>query len=270
MIDKDGLIVDEVGAWAKEKHERLRKYIVASSGARRKYLPPKGEGTSYIDLYSGSGRARIRETEEVIDGSPVVAFKCARDCNARFSEIHLADADPERRSAAVKRIAALRGFAFEHEGTAEDAVKKVCDHINPYGLHFAFLDPFNLQDLPFAVIAALARLNRMDLLIHVSAQDLQRNLERYTAEGDSRLETFAPGWRKAIDLSQSQSAIRAAILRYWRDSIAKLGITTSDGVELVSGDRNQRLYWLVFASRNEFAKTLWEDIRNISGQRQLF
>ena len=263
------MIVDEVGTWAKEKHERLRKYVVASSGARRKFLPPVGEGASYIDLYCGSGRAIIRDTNETIDGSPLVAFKCARDTNSRFSEIHLADADPDKRSAAIRRIEELGGKAIEHAGAADRAVKTVCDYLNPYGLHFAFLDPYNLQDLPFSVIASLARFQRMDMLIHVSAQDLQRNLHLYTAEGDTRLETFMPGWRRAVNVNQSQQRVRAALLQYWLEKIKKLGLSPAGGIELVSGEKNQRLYWLVFVSRSEFAKGLWEDIRNVSGQSQL-
>jgi hypothetical protein len=27
MLDDDGLRLDEVGPWAKDKHERLRKYV---------------------------------------------------------------------------------------------------------------------------------------------------------------------------------------------------------------------------------------------------
>jgi hypothetical protein len=40
----DGLIVSEVGAWATEKHDRLRKYIQASHGARAMFLRPNGTG----------------------------------------------------------------------------------------------------------------------------------------------------------------------------------------------------------------------------------
>ena len=66
----DGLIVGEVGQWATEKHERLRKYIQASHGARAKYLPPTGTGgASYIELYSGAGRSLIKDTNQIIDGS---------------------------------------------------------------------------------------------------------------------------------------------------------------------------------------------------------
>jgi hypothetical protein len=61
------------------------------------------------------------------------------------------------------------------------------------------------------------------MLIHISAQDLQRNLHSYTRPGDRRLESFAPGWRKAIDLNQSQKAIRAAILTFWASKVEALG-----------------------------------------------
>jgi three-Cys-motif partner protein len=161
----DGLPIDEVGVWALEKHERLRKYISAARGARRKYLPPSGTGgATYVDLYCGSGKAIIRDTGQEIDGSPLVAFKCARDGNARFSEIHLGDVDSEKLAVAVQRIKNLGSVAIEHEGPADRAVDSVINYLNPSGLHFAFLDPFNLQDLPFSVIRKLSQFQRMDML----------------------------------------------------------------------------------------------------------
>ena len=33
MLDDDGLPLDEVGAWAKDKHDRLRKYVDISRAA---------------------------------------------------------------------------------------------------------------------------------------------------------------------------------------------------------------------------------------------
>jgi three-Cys-motif partner protein len=260
----NNLPIDEVGSWALEKHERLIKYINASRGARRKSLPPSGTGgASYIDLYCGSGKSIIRDTGQTIDGSPLVAFNCARAANAPFSEIHIADHNAKRRAAAAARIKSAGGNATQHEGTAFEAVSSVVNFINPTGLHFAFLDPYNLQDLPFAVIEQLSRFQRMDMVIHVSVQDLQRNLDRY------RLETFAPGWRDKVKLNQSQNAIRAELLAFWLDKIRVLGVSPARGIALVSGERNQRLYWLVFVSRSDFATRLWEDIRDPS-QRTLF
>lgn len=265
----DGLPLDEVGGWTLEKHERLRKYIDASRGAGRKFIPPAGTGgASYIDLYCGSGRAVIRDNGQIIDGSPLVAFKSARESGTPFSEIHLADMGPERRMAAATRIARAGSATNQHPGAAIEAVKSVAEFLNPSGLHFAFLDPYSLQDLPFSIIETLSRFQRMDMLIHVSAQDLQRNLDRYIQAGDTRLELFAPGWRDNVKLNQAQNRIRAGLLDYWLDKLRKLGVAPAQGISLVSGERNQRLYWLVFVSRSDFATRLWEDIRE-SRQRNL-
>src|SRR5262249_23909714 len=160
--------MDEVGPWAKEKHQRLRRYVDISRAARRKWIQGHG-GATYIDLYCGTGRAVIRDTGEKIDGSPLVAFKCARDVGVPFSEIHIADASEERRRAAQRRIITAGGSALTDVGPAEETARRIVKQVNPYGLHFAFLDPYNLQDLPFSVIQAFSSLKHVDILIHVSA-----------------------------------------------------------------------------------------------------
>lgn len=269
MLDDDGLEFDEVGPWAKEKHERLRKYVDISRAVRRKFLTRSGCAT-YIDLFCGSGRAFIRDTNEKIDGSPLVAFKCARDGGESFSEIHIADLEGEKVTTAAKRIASAGGRAMTYVGKVEDTVPQIAARLNPYGLHFAFLDPFNLDALSFSVIETLGRLKHIDMLIHVSAQDLQRNLDVYTKPEDNRLERFAPGWRQHVQLNQSQQRIRAALLGYWASRFETLGLSSAKHAELVSGqERNQRLYWLVLFSREKLARDFWEKIRSVSGQREL-
>jgi three-Cys-motif partner protein len=267
-MDNDGLPLDEVGAWAKDKHDRLRKYVDISRAARRKFVEGSG-GATYIDLYCGAGRAVVRETGETIDGSPLVAFKCAREGGVPFSEIYIADADEAKCCAATQRIANAGGRAAMDVGPAEDTSARIVARLNKYGLHFAFLDPFNLDDLPFSVIEAFSRLKRIDMLIHVSAQDLQRNLDAYSMSENGPLDHFAPGWRNVVNLKQSKGATRADYIKYWAAKMEALGLPPARA-ELVSGTtKNQRLYWLVFVSRSDFAKSLWDKIRNVSGQGEL-
>jgi three-Cys-motif partner protein len=269
MLDDDGLPLDEVGAWAGEKHDRLRRYIDISRAARKKFVEGSG-GATYIDLFRGSGRSFVRDAGERIDGSPLVAFRCAREGGVPFSEIHIADTSEARCRAAEQRIGRAGGSARAEIGTAEETARRIVRKLNPYGLHFAFLDPFNLQDLAFSVIETLSNLKRIDLLIHISAQDLQRNLHAYTRPGDDRLERFAPGWRSEVNLKQSQRAIRAALLVFWAKNVGALGLPPAQHAELASGvEKNQRLYWLVFVSRSDFAKGLWNKIRALSGQGEL-
>lgn len=269
MLDDDGLPLDEVGPWAKEKHERLYKYVDISRATRRKFVTGSG-GATYIDLFCGSGRAFIRDTDEKIDGSPLVAFKCAIDGGVPFSEIHIADADENKCGSAAKRIFAVGGSALHYTGKAEDTAAQIVGRLNSFGLHFAFLDPYNLDALPFAVIETLGRLKHIDMLIHVSAQDLQRNLDTYTKLDDTRLERFAPNWRDHVDLNQSQRSIRAGILAHWARNIEALGLSSAEHAELITGSaKNQRLYWLVMVSRHKLAKDFWDKIRNVSGQGEL-
>ena len=264
----DGLIVSEVGPWASEKHDRVRKYIDAASGARAKFLPPKGTaGASYIELYSGAGRSVIRDANQFIEASAVVAFKAGHASGHPFSEMHLSDLEAQNSAALVQRIKALGGAPTSYVGEAGVVVDQVMSAINPYGLHLAFLDPFICQ-LRFRSREML-RVKRMDMIIHVSLQDLQRNLDKHSRVGGS-LDIFAPGWRGAVDVNQATAALRAAFIEYWLKSIRSLGTHPATGKPLIVGEKNQRLYWLVFLSSNPLGQKLWNDIQNLSGQGSLF
>jgi three-Cys-motif partner protein len=270
VLDEDGLPLDEVGPWVKDKHDRLRKYVDISRAARRKWVEGSSRCATYVDLFCGAGRALIRDTGERVDGSPLVAFKSARDGGVPFSEIHIADVAEDRCGIAGQRIRGAGGSTISYIGAAEQTATQVMERLNRYGLHFVFLDPYNLQDLPFSVIEAFSRLKYIDMLIHVSVHDLQRNLDAYAKSDDSPLDRFAPGWRRAVDLRQGLAATRAAIFTYWASKIEALGLPPAKRAELVSGQtKNQRLYWLVFVSRSDFAKRLWDKIRNVSGQGEL-
>jgi three-Cys-motif partner protein len=262
----DKLIVDEVGPWSADKHERLRRYIDISRGARAKYVPPRGTGgAAYIELFSGPGKSRIRDTTKIVPASPLVAYAAAKASNVRFSAIYLNDLDFYKSAAVDKRIRAVGGAAVCFAKPADAAIDDILSALNPTGLHFAFLDPYNLEQLPFRIIEKLARLPRVDMLIHVSVLDLQRNLDRYSVEGGV-LDNFAPGWRYHVDVNQSIVSLRAALLAYWLQKIRNLGTMPAQGMELVTGPGGQRLYWLVFVSAHELAQKLWNAIRDIRGQ----
>lgn len=264
----DGLVVDEVGPWATDKHERLKRYIDASRGARMRFVPPRGVGASYIELFCGTGRSLIRDTTRFVDGSPIVAYKASQASNARFSELHLNDVDLAKVEAARMRITRLGGAVVGYTGAAEIIVEKIVSAINPYGLHFAFLDPYNLGQLPFSIIERLASVQRMDMLIHVSVQDLQRNLDDYSRPGGV-LDAFIPGWRDNVNIKQAINPLRAALLECWLSKIRSLGTTPAQGIELVAGPRGQRLYWLVFVSAHDLGQKLWNAVRDIRGQKEM-
>ncbi len=266
----DGLPADEVGVWAKEKHSYLGRYLDISRAARRKYIGPAKAGAAYFDLFCASGRSKIRNTNDWIDGSAVVAWKTSVAGEAPFSAVYVSDIDEESLNACVARLKKLGAPVFPIQANAVDAAQQMVSSVSEHGLHFAFLDPYNLESLDFRVISTLAALERIDLLIHVSAMDLQRNLlANLRAEG-STLDKFAPGWRDNVNTTGSNSEIRRRIVEYWREKVAGLGVWPSIDQRLISGEKNQPLYWLLLAARHGLAHQFWSTAANPEGQGRLF
>lgn len=260
---------EEVGAWAKEKHNRLRRYLDISRAARTKFLTGPSKSATFVDIFCGPGRARVKETGEWIDGSAVAAWRISQKGGAAFSDIYVADIDDERRAATVERLNRLKAPVRELKGSAVDAASTLAKTINAYGLHFAFIDPFSLGALDFRIIQALATVKRIDMLIHVSAMDLQRNLGINLGAENSAFDSFAPGWREKVDLARPQQAIRLQVVEYWRDLVAGLGKKPSTRMELITGSNGQRLYWLLLAAENDLAHKFW-DVATDDGQGSLF
>lgn len=177
-LDEQGLWVEHVGPWATDKLKIVTDYIQASSAARRRYL---GSGASYIDVFCGPGRSKIRTTGKYIDGSPVAAFKKANSEGSltRFTDMYISDADSDLLGSAETRLSQLGAPVHPTPGPASIALPQIVKRLNTSGLHFAFLDPHNLGSLSFDLFESLATLKRIDIIVHVSLSDLQRNADRY-------------------------------------------------------------------------------------------
>ncbi|HVO01624.1 MAG TPA: three-Cys-motif partner protein TcmP, partial [Candidatus Cybelea sp.] len=154
----DNLPFERVGAWVREKHERLTKYVDISRAVRRKFVEGRSGEATFIDLYCGPGRSQIRGTNELIDGGCVAAWKKSSERSGQFTKVVISDSKPELSRAAEARLIALNAPATALSGLAEDVVDGLVSSLGRHGLHFAYLDPFNLNALPFSVIRSLAKL----------------------------------------------------------------------------------------------------------------
>lgn len=256
-LDEQGLLVESVGPWAVDKLKIVTDYIQASSAARRRYL---GSGAAYIDVFCGPGRSKIRTTGKTIDGSPVAAFKKAGASLAPFTVMHISDADPELLSSGETRLIKLKAPVRVTPGPASSAMPKIVQQLNVLGLHFAFLDPHNLGALSFDLFESLARLKRIDVIVHVSLADLRRNANRYTSAAHDQFDRLAPGWRDHIRTDINQGALRAAIIQYWSAKVEALGLPRATHCELITATQNQQLYWLIFLGKHDLAHSLWSKI----------
>jgi three-Cys-motif partner protein len=253
----DGLIAEKVGSWAAEKLKLIADYVYASGGARKKYL---GTGAAYIDPFCGSGRSLIRGTTTFIDGSPVAAFKRALQSAGRFTSINISDEDKELLDAATKRLTAQSAPVRPIPGPASEAMPKIVQSLDRYGLHLALLDPYSLGALSFDLFEELAKLKNIDVIAHVSVFDLQRNAARYAGEDYDQFDKFAPGWRNKVSTDTNKKTFRDAIIKYWSDQVTALGLPQAKHWELIRGDQGQRLYWLILLARHELAHDLWAKV----------
>jgi three-Cys-motif partner protein len=260
---------DDIGGWAKEKHMYLLRYLEISRAARKKFLGGHRGGAAYFDLFCATGKSRIKKTGEWIDGSAIAAWKASVQSKAPFSGVYISDIDEESLSACATRLKKLGAPVFPIHASATVAAKKMVSCVNSSGLHIAFVDPYNLSSLDFEMISILSTLSRIDLLIHYSAMDFQRNLDMNLLAEHSDFDTLAPGWRETVDITGSQGRIRENIYEYWKKKIADLGFFTSTDQKLITGKKNQPLYRLLVASRHPLANKFWSVAVNPQGQGDL-
>lgn len=256
----DGLPAEDVGIWVREKHSLLCGYLNISSSARKKFLGEGKGGAAYIDLFCGPGRCRVRETGEWIEGGAVAAWEASRAKGTPFTRMIVGDQDESRLRACESRLLRRGAPVVALLGPATETAFKARQRTPPYGLNFAFLDPYKIEALAFSVIEELAKVKRIDMLVHVSTMDLQRNLDSYMAMDPSPFDAFAPGWREAISLDRSQRHLRGDIVEYWRSIVASVGAKPSEDVRTIKGTKGQRLYWLLLAAQHGLAQEFWKEI----------
>lgn len=262
----DDRLREIVGPWARRKHAILETYVGYTRGVRKGWVDRGPAGATYIDLFCGPGRVRIDGTEEVLPGSPMVAW--AGSGFGPFTHMCVADAHPDLVQHCLERLEDAGAPAERFVGDADVTVDEVLAKIDRRSYHFAFLDPFSLGSLSFEIIRKLARLKSIDIMAHVSVQDLNRNLRLYIDEQGSSLDRFAPRWRDTVDTRQSDEAVRLAIMDHWRGLLQTIDMKLADARPLITGDRGQPLYWLAFASRHPLGLRFWQSFQPPSPPRQ--
>jgi three-Cys-motif partner protein len=265
----DGLAAGECRDWATLKHDTLARYIQITLGVRRKFVDRAG--AAYIDLYSGAGRALNTDRGKFQDGSPIVAWKQAQASKVPFSKVFINDIDPALLHACKVRLERLGAPVTALGMDMSHAAEEVAQSLNPEGYHLAFLDPYDLG-IPFAAIKTLTSLRRIDMLLHVSAMDLQRNLPKAAADAGVRrkLDAFAPGWEKAVQSTANAQRQREQFVAHWVSLLEGLDAKTDTRWRLITNRKNAPLYWLVLIARHRLAHQFWQKQGSIAPQGDLF
>lgn len=259
----DGLyITEDVGEWSKDKHYYLMRYIDAFTTSMK---TKKWKSLHYIDLFAGSGIERIKETEQLEWGSPLIAAQAPKS----FDSLHLCESDSEKYHALTQRIKRCHSNAQVLHGDANEKISEIIPQIPKGSLSLAFLDPYGL-DLRFETIKLLSS-RKIDLIIFFpDCLDMIRNWKAYYFENnESKMDNFLGegiDWRSAL-LSSPKNNYADELLKLYTQQLSKLGYIHFDPKRISGQDRP--LYRLIFCCKDPTGLKLWQKIslKGPDGQR---
>jgi three-Cys-motif partner protein len=262
----DGLPARLTGQWVHGKKYYFSRYLdIMTHGVGRKW---QGK-LVYIDLFSGPGRSIVRGSQEIVDGSPILAL------NYEFARYIFVDI-PEVLSCLRKRLANHPKFSqiIFIEGDCNEVIEKVrfaspADHLT-----LAFIDPTGLQ-IQFRTIQRLVQNRSVDLLMTLQfGMGIRRNLNQYIKAEGAKLTAFLGNdeWRKDASEGGSASQVLLRIKNRYLHHLRELGYLPIRDREIdIRNDRNVLLYFMAFASRHPLGGKFWREAIKIewTGQRQM-
>lgn len=289
LPEDDGLPARESGEWVKEKLFYVKRYIDVFEVAMR---DKDWRKRIFIDLFSGPGKCIVRDTNDYLLGSPLLALQTQYP----FTDYYFVDMDSQNianlkiRSKASKvpedHIHCLVGDANQQvNAITSDIVrfdKTFIQGLLPC-LNLAFLDPEGLE-LEWKTVETLAGMKRMDLIIHYSQNGLTRNLDRcYAAQDDTVIDRFFGdrNWRdvyKKASEKREGVGIHRALIDYYKSKLRDLGYVVINDSEEISREplirnkkRNAPLYRLIFASKHPLGNKIWNEVtkKDVYGQGRL-
>jgi three-Cys-motif partner protein len=263
----DGLATPDVGAWAEEKYQLVRYYAdIFSRAMSRKFR------LVYADIFAGAGHAMIRETRRIVPASPILVLDLptpfSRYVYSEFEESNAAALEVRaQRHAPNRDVVVIRGDTNAN-------VAEILSHIPQQSLTFCFADPFNLENLRFASVAALADGRRIDFLVLLaSGMDANRNEVEYIKPTNNTVELFTgtADWRsrwrhKSLNFGDF-------VADEFGRAMSRLGYQYEglSATKVITNSKNAPLYRLAFFSRNDLGMKFWYDsLKYTDPQTSLF
>ena len=164
LYEDDGLPNSEIHSWASQKYQRVSYYGSLFSSAMKN----KWDCRVYLDLYSGAGKGRVKETGDILPGSPLLAL----NSNDPYDMYVFCEQEPQYLEALQARV--TNYFPGSNcvyiTGDTNDSVNQILSALptfnNTYkGLTLCFVDPCNMGQLKLQTLAAIASALYVDFLV---------------------------------------------------------------------------------------------------------
>jgi hypothetical protein len=98
-LEDDGLLLPEVGEWSERKYRLIASYAAMFATAMR----GKWKTRTYVDLFAGAGRAKIKGSQRIVATSATLAL----DVPHPFDGYVLCELDPRKAEALQRRVARI-------------------------------------------------------------------------------------------------------------------------------------------------------------------
>ena len=264
-VQDDGLVTNPIGSWAEDKYRYVGMYAEMFATGMKNKWPRR----LYLDLFSGPGYSRLRDTGRVVLGSPMIALSLPDP----FDEYVFSDESPEALDALRTRVARLdRQLPVTYiPGDANVAVarivKVVSATLSKSTLSFCFLDPYKLN-IHFQTVQRIAEGRAVDFLILLALYiDANRNIQWYVGDDNPTIDlflgdrTWRPRWKTAERAGDSIVKFLANEYSARMGQIGYLTMTLEDMVKVRTHDKRLPLYYLAFFSKHAKGLEFWRAVR---------
>lgn len=266
--------LDKIGIWSEIKLEIVRNY----ASAYTKILSKKDwcRGYIYIDAFAGAGLHLRKETGEFVHGSPLNALKITPP----FTEYHFIDLDEDKVESLKKITKGKPDIHFYHGDCNEILIKDIFPKLtyDSFKRALCIFDPYGLG-LKWETIKKGADLKTVDIFLNFSIMDANRNvlfedLSMAKQEDIGRMSTFwgDTNWKELIYKEEKDLFGEARQIKV--DNFKRLALGFRERLRKVAGfkhvpepvlmrnTKNGPLYYLYFASQQDVANNIINDIFN--------
>ena len=266
-LPDDGFHIPVIKRHSLEKFRAHNHNVHIFSTAMKARWPQR----AYLGLYSGSGLARLEDTDEIVETTSTSVFRLPDP----FTHYIFVDQDPRCTTALAHRVSRLPG-SFSPTiltGDVNSLLPQIRKALPSYSrtnglLSYCFVDPF-AADLKFATIRALGQ-GKVDFLILLMlGLDARVNFKNYLEdETNTRIAELidAPQWREEWKLESSawRPNIIRFLMRKFDEAMVRIGYQSAPSTSALSvkvHNKGVLIYKLVFYSKHPLGAAFWSQTR---------
>ena len=277
-IQDDGLLTPPIGKWATRKYRLVSYYASLLLDS----MEGKWGSLVYIDLFAGAGLSQIKNSSDIVPGSPLLSLILAK----KFDRYVFCENDYEKLNVLKRRVEALLPDDQQRvrfiEGDCNLKTHEILASIPSPNrdrtvLSFCFVDPFRLEDLQFQTIRELSRFFIDFLVLIPCYMDANRNLQNYIKWENKNVDNFLglPNWREIWNSGDNNlQTFGGFVANQFGMQMKTLGYKykgLDETIMIRSEDNNVPLYRLAFFSRHDLGKKFWQNSRKYTAnQLRLF